>query len=530
MSYPLFLSKFFILAVGFMLLALVYSIQPLSASAATVGVQKQTYWYSDALQGLVANGVLSNKGEFKPNKVISRGEFVQLIYESQDAKPIEKERQSFTDIKKEDPYYAAVMTLAEQGVFSGYSDGTFRPANPLTRAQMAVMVSKAYDLKEGEKNSLPFSDIDSNHWAFSQISKLYHADIVKGNEKNQYAPNQHLTWAHAVGIVYKALQYEDESSVLDAPSVLVTPTEEIASKEITITDVVALSGDGRYVEVTFSGALKNIEPFQFHISDAASRDLHGVQDVQLNSEGKKAILTMFEGAGLKTVRDYTIQFKANGFTNSFSYYRNEYIPVNDLQITAVDIVKRKITVTDEDKGKMTLSVPEGLEMDFVAAYNREVKIWHNSKDELTSYEFKNEEKDVKKKNKFIAQYKLDDFLLVDSVDGSIMKGVNGEIDLQDFDVFVKSHKMIGQADIQQGDFLLFNYDDGVIEVGSNIVTGKIEAIYDSGIKVDGEVYDYDGYYIDSGKLKHFNLKAAEDMRKTVTLFLSKDDDIILVKN
>ncbi|MFC5589096.1 S-layer homology domain-containing protein [Sporosarcina soli] len=525
MSYPLFLSKFFILAVGFMLLALVYSIQPLTVSAATVGVQKQTYWYSDALQGLVANGVLSNKEEFKPNKVISRGEFVQLIYESQDAKPIEKERSSFTDIKKEDPYYAAVITLAEQGVFSGYSDGTFRPANPLTRAQMAVMVSKAYDLKESDKNSPPFSDIDSNHWAFSQIRTLYHADIIKGNEKNQYAPNQHLTWAHAVGIVYKALQYEDESSVPDAPAVKDTPSEEI-----TITDVVALSSDGRYIEVTFSDALNHIEPFQFHISDVASRDLHGVQDVQLNSEGKKAILTMFEGAGLKTVRDYTIQFKANGFTNSVSYNRNEYIPANDLKITAVDVANRKITVTDDNKANRTFFVPEKLEMDFVAAYNREVKIWHNSNGELTSYEFKNEEKDVKKKNKFIAQYKLNDFLLVESVDGSIMKGINGEIDLKNFDVFVKSHKMIGQADIQQGDFLLFNEVEGVMEVGTNIVTGKIEAIYDSGIKVTGKVYDYDGYYIDSGKLKHFNLNAAEDMRKTVTLFLSKDDDIILVKN
>ena len=524
MSYPLFLSKFFILAVGFMLLALVYSIQPLSVSAATVGVQKQTYWYSDALQGLVANGVLSNKEEFKPNKVISRGEFVQLIYESQDAKPIEKERQSFTDIKKEDPYFAAVMTLAEQGVFSGYSDGTFRPANPLTRAQMAVMVSKAYDLKESDKNSLPFSDIDSNHWAFSQISKLYYADIVKGNEKNQYAPNQHLTWSHAVGIIYKALQYEDKSSVIN------TPAEELPSEDITITDVVALSSDGRYVEVTFSGALNNIDTYQFHIYDSASGDQRGVQEVLLMGGGKKAILTMFDGAGLKTLKDYTIQFQANGVTNSFSYNRNEYIPVNDLKITAVDVVKRKITVTDDNKANRTLSVPEGLEMDFVAAYNREVKIWHNSKGELTLYEFQNEEKDVKKKSKFIAQYELDDFLLVESIDESIIKGINRKIDLKDFDVFVKSHKMIGQGDIQRGDLLLFNSDGGVMEVGTNIVTGKIEAIYDSSIKVAGKVYDYDGYYIDSGKLERFNSNAAEDMRKTVTLFLSKDDDIILVKN
>ncbi|MCG7337148.1 S-layer homology domain-containing protein [Sporosarcina sp. ACRSM] len=525
MSYPLFLSKFYIVAVGVILIALVCSIQPLPASAATVGVQKQNYWYSDALQGLVANGVLSNKEEFKPNKVISRGEFVQLIYESQGEKPLEKERTSFTDIQKEDSYYAAVVTLAEQGVFSGYSDGTFRPANPLTRAQMAVMVSKAYDLKERDHNSLPFSDINQNHWAFSQISKLYHADIVKGNEKNQYAPNQHLTWAHAVGIVYKALQYEDEPSVAEAPSVMDTPTEGIS-----ITDVIALSSDGRYVEVTFSHALNHIDAFQFRISDAASGELRGVQKVELMKGGKRAILTMFDGAGLNTLRDYTIEFQANGSTNSFSYHRNEFILLNDLQITAVDVAKRKITVTDDNKTKRTFSVPEKLEMDFVAAYNREVKIWHNSKGELTSYEFKNEEKDVKKKNKFIAQYKLDDFLLVDSVDGSIMKGVNGEIDLQDFDVFVKSHKMIGQAGIQQGDLLLYNYDDAVIEVVSNIVTGKIEAIYDSGIKVAGKVYDYDGYYIDSGKIKHFNLNAAEDMKKTVTLFLSKDDDIILVTN
>ncbi|EGQ26767.1 S-layer family protein domain containing protein [Sporosarcina newyorkensis 2681] len=519
MGYPLFLSKVFILIVGFMFVVLIYSIQPLSISAATTVNQKQTYWYSDALQGLVANSVdvLSNKEGFYPSKIISRGEFAQLIYESQDSKPIEEEKKFFIDVQKEDPYYAAVITLAGQGAFSGYSDGTFRPANPLTRAQMAFMVSKAYDLKESDHDSLPFSDIDQNHWAFSQINKLYHAGIIKGNEKNQYAPNQHLTWAHAVGIVYKALQYEDEPSVTDTPS-----------EEITITDVIALSSDGRYLEVTFSHALNNIDTSQFQIHDAASRDLRGIQEVQLTGDGKRAILTMFDRAGLDTLRDYTIQFQAKGVTNSFSYYRNEYIPVNQLKITAVDVTKRKITVTDDNKSNMTLTVPQKLEMDFVAAYNREVKIWHNRNGELTSYEFENEEKDVKKKSKFIGQYELDDFLLTESVNNSIIKGMNREIDLKDFDVFVKSHKMIGHEDIQQGDLLLFNNDQGVMEVCTNIVTGKIEAIYDSGIKVAGKVYDYDGYYIDSGKFKSFNVNAAEDIRKNVTLFLSKDNDIILV--
>lgn len=520
MYLPVFLSKIFISISSFIILIFMYSIQPLSATASTIEDQKQTYWYSHALQDLVTKGVLSNTEGFYPNKVISRGEFVQLIFESLDIEPIEEEKQDFTDVHKEDPYYSAVITLSERGVINGYSDGKFHPEKPLTRAQIAVIVSKAYNIIENDNNTLPFLDVNQNHWAFSSISKLYHADIVKGNEKNQYAPNQNLTWAEAIVVVNNALQYQDETSVVDSPS-----------EEIKITDVVALNSDGRYLEVTFSQALNNIDKYQFHIFDSSSGDIRGVQEVQSIGEGNQAILTMYEGAALKTLRDYTIQVQANGFTTSYSYYRNEYIPLNQVTVTGVDVANREITVTDENKEKQTFSVPEEIEMDFVAAYNREVKIWHNSDGELTLFEYKNEEKDVKKKNKFISQYDLDEFLLVESIDGSIIKGANGEIDLKDFDVFVKSHKMIGQEDIQQGDLLLFNYKDGVVEVCTNIITGKIEAIYDSGIAVAGEVYDYNGYYMDSrGDLEDLDSDVVEDIKKNITLFLSKDDEIILVRD
>ncbi len=54
-------------------------------------------------------------------------------------------RQSgFSDVKESDWSYKYIMKMLEDGVINGYEDGTFRPKNEITRAEIAVMLTKMY--------------------------------------------------------------------------------------------------------------------------------------------------------------------------------------------------------------------------------------------------------------------------------------------------------------------------------------------------------------------------------------------------
>ncbi|MEM9816248.1 MAG: S-layer homology domain-containing protein, partial [Cyanobacteria bacterium P01_D01_bin.6] len=57
---------------------------------------------------------------------------------------------------------ACIEYLVEQGIFTGYPDGTFQPEKAITRAEFAVIVSRAFELT-AKRSSQPFSDVPDEH-------------------------------------------------------------------------------------------------------------------------------------------------------------------------------------------------------------------------------------------------------------------------------------------------------------------------------------------------------------------------------
>ncbi|MDW7671165.1 MAG: S-layer homology domain-containing protein [Bacillota bacterium] len=80
-----------------------------------------------------------------PSQPISRYE-VALLTHSLTTPSISSNQETalFVDIPPTDPHYRRLVELADNGMISGYEDGTFRPTNQLTRAEAAVMAQKIY--------------------------------------------------------------------------------------------------------------------------------------------------------------------------------------------------------------------------------------------------------------------------------------------------------------------------------------------------------------------------------------------------
>ncbi|MGE5579810.1 MAG: S-layer homology domain-containing protein [Bacillota bacterium] len=107
---------------------------------------------------------------------------------------------------------AAIKRLAAVGIFGGYPDGTFKPANPITRAEFSKIVVMALGLGDTAEMmaTVPtgFSDVSVDHWANGFISIAASQGIVKGDPAGTFRPDANVTYAEAVTMVMRALGYE----------------------------------------------------------------------------------------------------------------------------------------------------------------------------------------------------------------------------------------------------------------------------------------------------------------------------------
>lgn len=97
--------------------------------------------------------------------------------------------------------YDNIRQLADQGIISGYPDGTFRPENPITRAEFAAIMIRALDISKG--GSKIFSDT-KHHWANDYIAPLADRGYIDGYGDGSFRPDNLLTRAEMVKIITKA--------------------------------------------------------------------------------------------------------------------------------------------------------------------------------------------------------------------------------------------------------------------------------------------------------------------------------------
>lgn len=99
----------------------------------------------------------------------------------------------FIDIKPTDKIAGAATALQKLGIFEGNEQGKFNPNSPLTRAQMAKVLTIAFQLKPVKESPLQFRDVANNHWANDYISTLAGHGITIGKAKGLYGPNDYVT-------------------------------------------------------------------------------------------------------------------------------------------------------------------------------------------------------------------------------------------------------------------------------------------------------------------------------------------------
>ncbi|MBR2068262.1 MAG: S-layer homology domain-containing protein [Candidatus Gastranaerophilales bacterium] len=107
-----------------------------------------------------------------------------------------------------DSYWASsdINRLTEQCVLEGYPDGMFKPNRKVSRAEMAAMVVKGYNLDvTSNASALTFKDVPKNHWAHDFISKGVAENMIAGKTSDRFAPNENISRTEALTIMAKGI-------------------------------------------------------------------------------------------------------------------------------------------------------------------------------------------------------------------------------------------------------------------------------------------------------------------------------------
>ncbi|WP_342528321.1 S8 family serine peptidase [Chryseomicrobium sp. FSL W7-1435] len=114
---------------------------------------------------------------------------------------------NYPDLKEDHWALTSIMYLRDGMVIGGYPDGTFQPTRQTTRAEAARMLASAMNLEVVDEAS-GYGDVPSTHWANDYIAAVTKAGYFTGKPGNKFDPNGQLTRAEMARIISGAFQFE----------------------------------------------------------------------------------------------------------------------------------------------------------------------------------------------------------------------------------------------------------------------------------------------------------------------------------
>lgn len=174
-------------------------------------------------------------GTFKPIQAVTRGEFARLVvaaYESSSKESLSAGTTSrFKDVSATSTLGPAILKAAEKGWIAGYSDGSFRPNEPVLREQAARILAEAAEL--GTKAE-PFGDVPDDSVFAGSIGAVENADLMYGDTNGKFNPALQITREQSAATILRFFRYLEDGL-----------TEQFDIKEATILEMTAAMEEGK---------------------------------------------------------------------------------------------------------------------------------------------------------------------------------------------------------------------------------------------------------------------------------------------
>ncbi len=155
---------------------------------------------------LACRGIVGgySDGTFRPDNFVTRGQLSKIVANAAGfSEPVSG--QTFSDVPPSHPFYVYIERMARRGIIGGYSDGTFRPDNNATRGQISKIVANAAGIQDPiPSNRQTFSDVPPTHPFWVYIERLAGRGILGGYSDGTFRPDNNATRGQTAKIVSNA--------------------------------------------------------------------------------------------------------------------------------------------------------------------------------------------------------------------------------------------------------------------------------------------------------------------------------------
>jgi Leucine-rich repeat (LRR) protein len=147
----------------------------------------ETHRFYEEIQYLTGNGIITGfpDGSFRPNETVTRAQAAIMIGRALDLDG-ELRPTIFEDVGSSSKASGYIASATEKGIITGFTDGTFRPGDPVTRGQMAIFLSRAFELKEESPDVFP--DVSEQSSSYVHVRRILAEGITTGYPDGTFRP------------------------------------------------------------------------------------------------------------------------------------------------------------------------------------------------------------------------------------------------------------------------------------------------------------------------------------------------------
>ena len=164
-------------------------------------------WAREPIERMAATGLLRGIGNsrFAPERAITRAEIAALLVQVADLQPEPTAAGALTDVHSGDWYAGVVGAAVSAGLVQGYEDGSYRPQQPVSRQELAVLLVRLLALQP-PADGTAFADSPAiASWAKSEIAAAVNHGILRGFPDGSFRPTQAARRAEAAIVLYRLL-------------------------------------------------------------------------------------------------------------------------------------------------------------------------------------------------------------------------------------------------------------------------------------------------------------------------------------
>ncbi|MHB1041669.1 MAG: S-layer homology domain-containing protein [Eubacteriales bacterium] len=169
------------------------------------------HWAEGTISEWLDKGMVSGfpDGSFRPDQPVTRAEFITMVNKAFEFTGTAEV--TFSDVSSTDWFYNEVAKAIKEGYITGYEDGTFKPNNPISRQEAAAILCRVLKIKPEVKPAILSLFVDSesiSEWAKASVSAAVENHIMAGYQDFTFRPGNAVTRAEALFAINNAMKTE----------------------------------------------------------------------------------------------------------------------------------------------------------------------------------------------------------------------------------------------------------------------------------------------------------------------------------